>query len=207
MDMVIHRLGMSGCLAYEVHGPAADANAVYKIIKQAGQKYGIEPQGFETYCTNHTQGGYPNQYIHYIYPVFPEDDPALAAFIKKPVPKYAGSASDNHDNYYMNPYDVGWGSRINFDHEFPGKKALLEISNGEHKVPVTLEWNAEDAGKIFLPSLWAAMLNHAWILLVTVMLAMVKCRKVHAFIAIMYTAATKKLALAPAESMTTITVA
>ena len=40
MDMRVLRLGMSGALAYEVHGPAEDADKVYKLIKEAGKEFG-----------------------------------------------------------------------------------------------------------------------------------------------------------------------
>ena len=67
-DVRILRLGMSGALAYEVHGSLKDTEPVYTAIKEAGQEFGIRPLGNRHYCVNHTQGGYPNQFIHFIYP-------------------------------------------------------------------------------------------------------------------------------------------
>lgn len=50
----------------------------------------------------------------------------------------------------MTPYDVGWGYLINYDHDFQGKEALLKIRETKPKKAVTLEWNTEDVGDVFM---------------------------------------------------------
>ena len=150
MDMRVHRLGMSGALAYEVHGPAEDADQVYKLIKEAGKEFGIKPLGNRQYCVNHTQAGYPNQFIHYFYPYFTSGE-GLAAFYRsiQPEPVFTGSCADDPENYYVTPYDVGWANRVNFDHDFVGKEALMKIAENPPRTVVTLEWDADDVADIF----------------------------------------------------------
>ena len=56
--------------------------------------------------------------------------------------------SANIEDYYLTPYEMGYGSFIKFDHDFIGRDALetMDPSNQRHKV--TLEWNGEDVARI-----------------------------------------------------------
>lgn len=151
-DMTVHRLGMSGALAYEVHGAGKDAEVAYSRIRTVLEEFGGKPQGVRNYSVvNHTPGGYPNQMQHYLYPLF-DGDPGLAAFaqqnsIRLPM---RGSAADNEDNFYVTPYDVGWGYLANFDHDFMGKAALQKIAENPPRKMVTLEWDTDDVGDVFM---------------------------------------------------------
>lgn len=135
-EVFIHRLGMSGALAYEIHGDVENSDAIYDAVVKAGEMYGAVRQGIKTYPLNHTPGGYPNQFLHFGYP-----DENGNMFFNMPI---SGSASDNLDNYFVTPYDVGWGNLVNFDHEFTGKEALLKLREINKVVPVTLEWDLND---------------------------------------------------------------
>lgn len=155
-DVTIHRLGMSGCLAYEMHGDRSKAEDVYDAIAQAGEEFGIRRLGFVNYCRNHTQAGYPNQWIHYWYPWF--DDEKLGEYVKNcpyvnPMHKagyhFLGSAADNPQNAFVTPFDVKWEYLINYDHDFIGKAALEQLKKNPPRTAVTLEWDAGDVGKVF----------------------------------------------------------
>jgi glycine cleavage system aminomethyltransferase T len=150
-DMVVHRLGMSGALAYEVHGAAKDAEIAYTKIREALEEFGGKLQGIRNYSmVTHTVGGYPNQRANFIYPLF-TGDPGLADFSRKNGMFFclAGSASDKEENIFVTPYDVGWGYLVNFDHDFMGKSALQKISQNPPNKTVTLEWNADDVADVF----------------------------------------------------------
>ncbi|MCR4435875.1 MAG: aminomethyl transferase family protein [Clostridiales bacterium] len=151
-EMVVHRLGMSGALAYEVHGAAKDAEVAYKRIREVLEEFGGKPQGVRNYgILNHTPAGYPNQLQHYAYPLL-TSDPGLAEFAKKAcfMMPLSGSAADDPEAFYVSPYDVGWGYLVNFDHDFMGKEALMKIKQNPQKKVVTLEWNTEDVGDVFM---------------------------------------------------------
>lgn len=151
-DMVVHRLGMSGALAYEVHGDAENAEMVYKVLRDTVEKYGGKPLGCLNYAIlNHTPAGYPNQLQHYSFALL-TGDPDLAEFAKNNCMMFplAGSASVNPEDCERSPYDVGWGYLVNFDHDFMGKEALLEMKQKKEKTAVTLEWNTEDVGEVFM---------------------------------------------------------
>lgn len=154
-EMLIHRLGMSGALGYEMHGEAKYADIAFDRLKEVLDRFGGKLQGFKNYCTlNHTPGGYPNHSIHFDLP-YHYSWPDLSEFCARSwrKTKFLGSAADDAQNYFVTPYDVGWESRVNFDHEFIGKEALLELSKNPPRTTVTLEWNTEDVGDVFMSQL------------------------------------------------------
>ena len=61
----------------------------------------------------------------------------------------AGSfVSKNIEDYYVTPYEIGYGPFVKFDHEFIGREALEALDKPSQRRKVTLAWNGEDAGKI-----------------------------------------------------------
>ncbi|MGI6230990.1 MAG: hypothetical protein ACOYJL_08835 [Tractidigestivibacter sp.] len=161
--VTIHRLGMSGCLAYEMHGDMKYVEDVYGAIYEAGKEFGIRKLSWPNYTLNHTQGGYPNQWIHFRYPLGESGEELKKYWESIPETKWGaglissfpatGSAADVPDAAYVTPFDVGWDYLINWDHDFVGKDALAEIAKNPPRKPVTLEWNAEDVGKVFAQQL------------------------------------------------------
>ena len=150
-EVVIHRLGMSGALAYEIHGNMDEVEEVYEVLRNLVFRYDGRLQGFRNYCTvNHTPAGYPNQNIHFIYPYYTSGE-GLAKFAEMVHPNESviGSASDDKENAYSTPYDVGWGYLVNYDHDFIGKEALKKIKENPPYKLVTLEWNADDVADVF----------------------------------------------------------
>jgi vanillate/3-O-methylgallate O-demethylase len=57
----VARIGMSGNLAYELHGPVEDGPKIYDAVYRAGQEFGIERLGWGTYLVNHVEGGFPQE--------------------------------------------------------------------------------------------------------------------------------------------------
>ncbi|MGI6229879.1 MAG: hypothetical protein ACOYJL_03080 [Tractidigestivibacter sp.] len=152
----VHRLGMSGCLAYEIHGAEKDAEAAYDALRNSLEKFGGKPIGFRNYTIlNHTPGGYPNQFQHYAYAYY-DTDPGLADFARKYCPPQVpgGSVADDPHSLDVTPWDIGWGYCVNMNHDFRGK-AAAEKAKAAHKAHegrqmVTLEWNTEDVGDVFM---------------------------------------------------------
>jgi glycine cleavage system aminomethyltransferase T len=155
-DAVVQRLGMSGSLAYEVHGHSSYALEAYRQLRAAVDEVGGTRQGFLNYAVgNHTVGGYPNQFQHYLYPYAESGEP-LAEFLAQ-TPHLdlglKGSASESRANAYASPYDVGWGKVVDFGHDFPGKAALQRIAADPPRRAVTLEWDADDVASAFSANL------------------------------------------------------
>ena len=154
----ICRVGMAGTLAYEVHGPIEDAIDVYQAIWEAGQPLGMRRLGSHCYTMNHAENGFPQYGVHFLHPR--NEVPGLAEYLQtEPGMQYqlftfdswqtAGSAGGSKDNFYHNPYELGWGKMIRFDHEFEGREALEAIRDADARRIVSLEWNADDVAEVF----------------------------------------------------------
>lgn len=157
VEMRVLRLGMSGNLAYEVHGPIQEFDEVYSKIWEAGQSFGAKKQGMHAYSgPNHTEAGFPNILIHYPMP-WMESEPELAQyFMENPMlgshnmnRRLHGSVGDELQSRFVTPYDLGWGFLVNYNHDFKGKEALEKLVKNPPRTVVTLEWNAEDVGAVF----------------------------------------------------------
>jgi vanillate/3-O-methylgallate O-demethylase len=57
--------------------------------------------------------------------------------------------SDNIEDYYTTPYELGYGPFVKFDHDFIGREALEKKAKEPHRKKVTFAWNGEDMGKIY----------------------------------------------------------
>ena len=50
--------------------------------------------------------------------------------------------SNNIEDYYMTPYELGYGPFVKFDHDFIGREALQKIADKPHRKKVTFAWNS-----------------------------------------------------------------
>ena len=61
----------------------------------------------------------------------------------------AGSfVSDDIEDYYTNPYELGYGHMVKFDHDLHGREALEALDPEQQRKKVTFAWNREDLGDI-----------------------------------------------------------
>jgi glycine cleavage system aminomethyltransferase T len=136
----VGRIGMTGSLAYELHGPIEDGPAVYDAVYRAGQEYGIERLGWGTYLVNHVEGGFPQGTWTFIPAVPASRWPEL-----KQVWQVSGSVDPtNLRARTRTPVEVKWHNMAKFDHDFVGREALAaEIANPK-RTTVTLRWNHDD---------------------------------------------------------------
>lgn len=156
VDVRILRLGMAGTLAYEFHGDMEKLDEVYQHVWEiAALDYDAKKLGQVAYTMNHTEAGFANINMHYPLPWY--EDPGMAEYLAtRPIEgffnlnrKLIGSVGDDLEIRFKTPYDCGWGFLVKFNHEFPGRKALEEISKNQKTELVTLEWNPDDLGEIF----------------------------------------------------------
>ena len=153
---VIH-LGMTGNLAYEVHGPIDDYAKIYNKIWESGKKFGAKQQGQHTYSLfNHTEAGFPNINLHYPLPWFESWDGLTKWCYDHPgisnmnINRHLhGSVGDDLETRFVTPYDIGIGFLVKFNHEFTGRAALEKIAEHQTRNVCTLEWEPESVGKVF----------------------------------------------------------
>jgi glycine cleavage system aminomethyltransferase T len=136
----VGRIGMSGNLAYELHGPVEDGPAIYDAVYQAGQEFGIERLGWGTYLVNHVEGGFPQISWTFVPAVPAEFWPMMSQFWHT-----SGSVDPtNMRARTRTPVEVRWHNMAKFDHDFIGSDALkAEIANPK-RTTMTLRWNHDD---------------------------------------------------------------
>jgi vanillate/3-O-methylgallate O-demethylase len=143
---------MSGVPGLEIWGDYGTYQKVREAIVIAGAEFGLRPCGGRAYPTNTLESGWipdplPAIYtgdVHRAYREWLPSDGAEAANA------LAGSfVSDNVEDYYLTPWELGYGNFIRFDHDFIGRSALEKMQPATQRRKVTLAWNTEDLTKIF----------------------------------------------------------
>jgi vanillate/3-O-methylgallate O-demethylase len=150
------RHGMAGAPGLELWGPYEEQEEIRAAIVEAGKEFGLVEVGSRAYPSNTLESGWIPSPLPAIY-----TGEKLKAYREwLPANSYEASGSiagsyvsSNIEDYYTNPYELGYGSFVKFDHDFIGREALEEMSKQPQRKKVTFEWNSEDLGKIFTSQL------------------------------------------------------
>jgi glycine cleavage system aminomethyltransferase T len=145
------RHGMVGQPGWELFGPWAEGEDVRLAIVEAGKDFGMRQVGARAYSSNTLESGWIPSPLPAIY--LGEKMKAYRQWL--PATAYEGIASlggsfysNNIADYYLTPYDLGYGPIVKFDHEFPGREALEGVATSPRRKKVTLAWNSNDAKSI-----------------------------------------------------------
>ncbi|WP_026819883.1 vanillate/3-O-methylgallate O-demethylase [Arthrobacter castelli] len=146
------RHGMAGAPGLELWGPYESYDTVRETILDAGAEFGMLAVGGRAYPSNTLESGWIPSPLPAIYTgeQMRGYREWLGADSYEAVNAVAGSfVSDNIEDYYLNPWELGYGSFVKFDHDFIGREALEQVDPAAQRKKVTLAWNAEDMTKIF----------------------------------------------------------
>jgi len=149
VSLELARIGMTGNLAYEIHGPFEYGPAVYDAIYKAGQGLGIKRLGWRTYVVNHTEGGFPQLNCTFLGSARANEN-YMQSFPGMIYDTCTGSI-DPADlrARFRTPQEVDWAWMAKFNHDFIGRKAVEAEAANPKRTVVTLRWNPEDAIDIF----------------------------------------------------------
>src|SRR6266568_3659024 len=147
------RHGMAGAPGLEVWGPYESYDKVRDTILEAGVEFGLEPCGARAYSCNTLESGWIPSPLPAIYTAeelrgYREWLPADGYEATNAI---AGSfMSDDVKDYYTNPWELGYGSFVKFDHDFVGRDALAAIASdpSTQRRKVTLAWDAADVATL-----------------------------------------------------------
>jgi vanillate/3-O-methylgallate O-demethylase len=145
------RHGMAGEPGLEVFGPYETYDEIREAILEAGQEFGIEPVGARAYASNTLESGWIPSPLPAIYTgeELRGYREWLGADSYEATNSLAGSfVSDDIEDYYLNPWELGYGPFVKFDHDFIGRDALEQIDAESQRHKVTLAWDGEDVAKI-----------------------------------------------------------
>jgi vanillate/3-O-methylgallate O-demethylase len=145
------RHGMAGAPGLEVWGPYADKHYIQTTIAEAAQAAGVDMRfvGSRAYSTNTLESGWIPSPLPGIYSgdgMLQDYRDWLGADAYEAVCSVGGSlVSDNIQDYYVDPFELGYGFYIGWKTDFIGKDALAKIKEaGKSRQKVTIEWNRED---------------------------------------------------------------
>ena len=145
------RHGMSGAPGLEIWGPYEEQEEIRAAILEAGKEFGLIPCGSRAYPSNTLESGWIPSPLPAIY-----TGDKLKAFREwLPAAGYEGTGSiggsfvsSDVEDYYLNPWELGYGGFVKFDHDFHGREALEAIGPEEQRRKVTLAWHPEDMARI-----------------------------------------------------------
>ncbi len=146
------RHGMAGAPGLELWGPYADHHKIRDLIVEAGAEFGLVPVGSRAYPSNTLESGWIPSPLPAIYTGAEEQGYRdwLPADSYEATGTLAGSfVSENIEDYYLTPWELGYGSFVKFDHDFIGRDALEKMDPAAQRKKVTLAWEPEDVTKIF----------------------------------------------------------
>jgi vanillate/3-O-methylgallate O-demethylase len=145
------RHGMAGEPGLELWGPYETYDETRQAILEAGREFGLEPCGARAYASNTLESGWIPSPLPAIYTgeELRGYREWLGADSYEATNTLAGSfVSDDIEDYYLNPFELGYGPFVKFDHDFIGRDALERLEPETQRKKVTLAWENEDVSKI-----------------------------------------------------------
>jgi vanillate/3-O-methylgallate O-demethylase len=141
----------------EIFGPAEHGEAVLSALLEAGSELGLLRGGALAYPTTIAESGWISHYVPAIY-----TGESMRTYRQwlgentfEALVAVGGSfASDNVEDYYLTPWDLGLNKVIRFDHDFIGRQALERKANEPHRGKAWLQWNDYDVARIIASSMF-----------------------------------------------------
>ena len=144
------RHGMAGQPGYELMGPWADRDVVHAALVEAGKKHDMKLVGGRTYSSNTLESGWIPSPLPAIYTG--EELADYRAWLT--ANHYESKASvggsyvpDSVEGYYLNPWDLGYGPFVKFDHDFVGRAALEDMATKPQRQKVTIALDNESVSE------------------------------------------------------------
>jgi vanillate/3-O-methylgallate O-demethylase len=145
------RHGMAGAPGLEVWGPYEQAEEIRDYILEQGREFDIVPVGSRAYASNTLESGWIPSPLPAVYTgeKMKKYREWLPASSYEATGSIAGSfVSNNIEDYYLTPYELGYGPFVKFDHDFIGREALEKKAGQPHRKKVTFAWHPDDMTKI-----------------------------------------------------------
>lgn len=148
-DVRVLRMGVTGELGYEVHGPSEYGNDVWTAIHEAGKPLGLKLMGRRSQIIGHVEAGIPT--------ISRDFYPAAASTpgqSKAHVVDTSGGSYEWSDPAELtrSPFELGWSREVSLEtHEFLGRDALADELRigGPARQLCGLVWNSDDVIDLF----------------------------------------------------------
>jgi len=135
------RHGMAGQPGFELMGPWADGAVIHAALVEAGKAHGLTLVGGRVLLLQ-----YPGVGLDTLAParrLHRRENEALSRMADGESLRGQGFdrgsfVSDKVEDYYLTPWELGYGFFVKFDHDFIGRAALEKMAAGPHRKKVTL---------------------------------------------------------------------
>jgi len=148
---------MSRKKGFELFGPRSEGPRVLAALREAGRAFGMRESGAISLPTSAYESGWLGLQVPAVY-----SGDAMKPF-REWMSEYSfegfaslgGSfASQDIEDYYVTPWDIGFGHLVKFDHEFVGRAALEAMAEKPpRRQKVWLRWDDEDVARVLTSSL------------------------------------------------------
>lgn len=146
-DFRAFRHGMAGMPGYEFIGAWDDVAYVKDAMLKAGEEFGLVHVGGKAYYTNGIESGWiptPTPGI-FTDPELRDYREWLSVFsYEGQKPLHGSFFSENIEDYYVSPFELGYGKSIAFNHDFYGRDALEMAQDDYRRRRVTLVYDRDD---------------------------------------------------------------
>ncbi len=149
IDVRVLRMGVTGELGYEIHGPSEHGNDIWTTIFEVGKEFGLKMIGGRAQGVGHIEHGFPSIVSGYY--------PAAALTGGKSRAHTMETKGGSYEwadvsELTRSPLELGWTKEVSLDtHDFLGREALLaEVKAGgpaRHMVGLIL--NSEDVIDVY----------------------------------------------------------
>ncbi|HEX5418829.1 MAG TPA: aminomethyl transferase family protein [Gammaproteobacteria bacterium] len=146
------RHGMVGQPGWELFGPWDEGEAVRQALIEAGRPFDLHQVGTRAYPTTTLESGWIPSPLPAVYTG--EAMRPYREWLKGTSYEAMASLGGSFDSaeiedYYLTPYELGYGPIIKLDHDFIGRAAVESMAGRPHREKVTLAWNGEDVARAF----------------------------------------------------------
>jgi vanillate/3-O-methylgallate O-demethylase len=163
------RHGMAGAPGLEIWGPYGDLEYIRSTILESARAAGVDLHqvGSRAYSTNTLESGWIPSPLPGIYTgegMMKDYRDWLGADSYEASGAIGGSyVSKNIEDYYVNPFELGYGFYIGWKSDFIGKPALEKLKTAKNRKKVTFQWNAEDVVKVIASAFQPGEDHYKWI--------------------------------------------
>jgi glycine cleavage system aminomethyltransferase T len=145
------RHGMAGAPGMEFWGDFRHREEVFETLKRIGAGHGLLQGGRKSYLTASKESGWVGALLPAIF-----STPEMAAYREwLPASSFEANMSigGSYDapaieDYYLDPWALGYHRLIHWEHDFIGREALLARRDTPHKRKVWLKWRPQDVQRI-----------------------------------------------------------
>jgi len=162
------RHGMAGAPGLEFWGAYQDRDEIRATLLDAALQTGVNlvQSGTRAYSMSAVESGWIPSPLPAIYTGSDLDDYRrwLPATSYEAFGSLAGSfVSDDIEDYYVTPYELGYGRFIKTNADFVGAAALEAMKERPQRKRVTFEWNADDVLAVVASSFHPGETAYKWI--------------------------------------------